>query len=243
MAGARREHLVMSQDMGDSPMSAPVSEIQRRIAERVRRHIPPGAVVNLGIGIPTLVADLLPEHAAHLHTENGLLGVGPTPPPGQADPDLVHAGKQPVTARAGACYFASSASFAMIRGGHVEVAVLGALQIDGRGRIANWAIPGKPVLGVGGAMDLLVGARTVVVATMHSAKDGTAKIVEACTFPLTAQRPVDVVVTEAATFRVDDGGLTLVELAHGVSVDWVRQHTRAPFSMAADVERAERTHA
>jgi 3-oxoacid CoA-transferase B subunit len=141
----------------------------------------------------------------------------------------VHAGKQPVTARPGASYFASSASFGMIRGGHVDVAVLGALQVDAVGRIANWAIPGKPVLGVGGAMDLLVGAGTVVVATTHTAKDGSPKIVPGCTFPLTAQRPVDVVVTEAATFRTDTGGLVLVDLADGISVDWVRAHTSAPF--------------
>ena len=143
----------------------------------------------------------------------------------------MHAGKQPVTARPGASYFASSASFGMIRGGHVDVAVLGALQVDARGRIANWAVPGKPVLGVGGAMDLLVGARTVVVTTTHTAKDGSPKIVDAATYPLTAQRPVDVVVTEAATFRVRDGGLVLVELAEGVTLDWVREHSTAPFAV------------
>ena len=223
--------------------SVEAKEVQQRIAARVVPHIPHGAVVNLGIGIPTLVADHLPEHAAHLQTENGLLGVGPTPPPGEVDPDLVHAGKQPVTARPGASYFASSASFGMIRGGHVEVAVLGALQIDAQGRIANWAIPGKPVLGVGGAMDLLVGARTVVVTTTHTAKDGSPKIVEECTFPLTARRPVDVVVTEAATFRVRDGGLVLVEVADGFDVDWVRAHTAAPFHIDITSEVAEVAHA
>lgn len=211
-----------------------MSEIQQRIAARVVPHIRPGAVVNLGIGIPTLVADHLPEHAAYLQTENGLLGVGPTPAPGEVDPNLVHAGKQPVTARPGASYFASSASFGMIRGGHVEVAVLGALQIDAAGRIANWAIPGKPVLGVGGAMDLLVGARTVVVATTHTAKDGSPKIVAECTFPLTARRSVDVVVTEAATFRVDEGGLVLVDL--DAELEWVRAHTAAPFRIAPELE-------
>ncbi|GAA3237438.1 succinyl-CoA--3-ketoacid CoA transferase subunit B [Pseudonocardia petroleophila] len=206
-----------------------MSAVQERIAARVVPHIPPGAVVNLGIGIPTLVADHLPGFAAHLQTENGLLGVGPTPGPGEVDPDLVHAGKKPVTARPGASFFASSASFGMIRGGHVEVAVLGALQIDGRGRIANWSVPGKPVLGVGGAMDLLVGARTVVVATTHTAKDGTPKIVAECSYPLTARRPVDVVVTELATFRVRDGGLVLTDLADGVTLDEVRERTAAPF--------------
>jgi 3-oxoacid CoA-transferase B subunit len=216
-----------------------MTDIQNRIAARVVPHIRPGAVVNLGIGIPTLVADHLPDgHVAHLQTENGLLGVGPTPAPDQVDPDLVHAGKQPVTARPGASYFASSASFGMIRGGHVEVAVLGALQIDAAGRIANWAIPGKPVLGVGGAMDLLVGARTVVVATTHTAKDGSPKLVRECTFPLTAQRPVDVVVTEAATFCTDAGGLVLVDLASGITLDWVREHTEASFRVDPGVSGA-----
>ena len=151
----------------------------------------------------------------------------------------MHAGKQPVTARPGASYFASSASFGMIRGGHVDVAVLGALQVDAHGRIANWAVPGKPVLGVGGAMDLLVGARTVVVTTTHTAKDGSPKIVAEATYPLTAQRPVDIVVTEAATFRVRDDGLVLVEIADDVTLDWVREHTTAPFT----VELAEAVHA
>lgn len=210
-----------------------MSDVQHRIAARVVAHIPPGAVVNLGIGIPTLVADHLPDaDSVFLQTENGMLGVGPTPAPQDVDPDLVHAGKQPVTARPGASYFASSASFGMIRGGHVGVAVLGALQIDAQGRIANWALPGKPVLGVGGAMDLLVGAKRVIVATTHTAKDGSAKIVAECTFPLTAIRPVDVIVTEAATFTVAGGELVLVELAEGVTLDWVREHTSAPFRTA-----------
>jgi 3-oxoacid CoA-transferase B subunit len=208
--------------------------VQQRIAARVAPHIPLGAVVNLGIGIPTMVADHLPLDHAHLQTENGLLGVGPTPAPEDVDPDLVHAGKQPVTARPGASYFASSASFGMIRGGHVEVAVLGALQIDALGRIANWALPGKPVLGVGGAMDLLIGARTVIVATTHTAKDGSPKIVPEATFPLTARRPVDLVVTEAATFRVTADGLELIDLAEDHDLDWVRAHTTAPFRVVLD---------
>jgi 3-oxoacid CoA-transferase B subunit len=213
--------------------------LQDRIAVRAVAHIPPGSTINLGIGIPTFVADHLPLDSVALQTENGLLGVGPTPGPGEADPDLVHAGKQPVTARPGASYFASSASFGMIRGGHVDIAVLGALQIDAQGRIANWAVPGKPVLGVGGAMDLLVGARTVVVTTTHTTKDGSSKIVDAATYPLTAQRAVDVIVTEAATFRVRDCGLVLVELAEGVTLDWVREHTTAPFAVELpEVSRA-----
>ena len=175
--------------------------LQEKIAARAVAHIPAGSTVNLGIGIPTFVADLCRW----------------TP--------------SPCTARPGASYFASSASFGMIRGGHVDVAVLGALQIDGRGRIANWAVPGKPVLGVGGAMDLLVGARTVVVTTTHTTKDGSQTIVAEATYPLTAQRSVDVVVTEAATFRIRDGGLVLVELGEGVTLDWVREHTTAPYAV------------
>jgi len=218
--------------------------IQERIAARAVAHIPPGAIVNLGIGIPTYVADHLPPDAVALQTENGLLGVGPTPGPGEADPDLVHAGKQPVTARPGASYFASSASFGMIRGGHVDVAVLGALQIDAVGRIANWAVPGKPVLGVGGAMDLLVGARTVIVTTTHTAKDGSPKIVQEVTYPLTAQRSVDVVVTEAATFRVQDGELVLVEVADGVTVEWVQENTAAAYRVELEGSRlTEVSHA
>ena len=220
-------------------MSTPSQELKDRIAARAVAHIPPGAIVNLGVGIPTFVADHLPLDSVTLQTENGLLGVGPTPGPGEADPDLVHAGKQPVTARPGASYFASSASFGMIRGGHVDVAVLGALQVDGRGRIANWAVPDRPVLGVGGAMDLLVGVRTVIVTTTHTASDGSPKIVDEVAYALTAQRPVDVVVTEAVTFRVRGGGLVLVEVADGVSLDWVHEHTTAPYR----VEIEEALHA
>ncbi len=213
--------------------------VQQRIAARAVAHIPAGAVVNLGIGIPTFVADHLPVDSVALQTENGLLGVGPTPGPGEVDPDLVHAGKRPVTARPGASYFASSASFGMIRGGAGDVALRGAQQIDPGGRLANRSVPGRPVLGVGGAMDLLVGARTVVVTTTHTAKDGSPKIVAEATYPLTAQRPVDVVVTEAATFRVRDGGLVLVEVAENVTLDWVRAHTAAPHR----VELEEALHA
>ena len=205
--------------------------MHQRIAARVVPHIPAGTVVNLGIGIPTLVADLLPIDVVVFHSENGMLGVGPTPDADQQDPDLVNAGKLPVTARPGASYFSSSTSFAMIRGGHVDVAVLGALQVDRHGRVANWAVPGKPVLGVGGAMDLLTGAKTVLIATTHTARDGSAKIVADATYPLTGERPVDLIVTEAATFRVRDGGLVLVEVADGVAASWIAEHTGAPYEV------------
>ncbi|MDO8185577.1 3-oxoacid CoA-transferase subunit B [Conexibacter sp. JD483] len=213
-----------------------MSETSTTIAKRVARHIEDGEIVNLGIGIPTLVADHLPDGVdVVLQTENGMLGVGPTPAPDDVDPNLVNAGKLPVSELAGASYFASSASFGMIRGGHVDVAILGALQLDGRGRIANWSIPGKPILGVGGAMDLLVGARKVIVATTHLAKDGSAKIVAEASFPLTADRPVDLIVTERATFAVGDQGLTLIDLADGTTVEWVTENTGAPFAVAPEL--------
>jgi 3-oxoacid CoA-transferase B subunit len=194
-----------------------MNDVQRAIAARVAPHIPAGAIVNLGIGIPTLVADLLPPGWAHLQIENGMLGAGPRPSPDAVDPDLIDAGKMPITAVPGASYVASSAAFGMIRGGHVELAVLGALQVDAAGRIANWAIPGKPVL----------------VATTHTAKDGAPKIVADCTFPLTAIRSVDLVVTEAATFAVRDGRLVLTALTDGVTLEWVCKNTAAAFAVDA----------
>ena len=207
-----------------------MSDLQRTIARRVAPHLLGGEIVNLGIGIPTLVADeLAPGQHVVLETENGLLGVGPKPEPDAVDPALVNAGKLPVTALPGSSYFSSSASFGLIRGGHIDTAVLGALQIDAAGRIANWAVPGKPILGVGGAMDLLVGAKRVIVATSHTTKTGAAKIVEECSYPLTADRPVSLVVTEAATFAVDEGGLRLIEIAPGVTAAWVAEHTEARY--------------
>jgi 3-oxoacid CoA-transferase B subunit len=204
--------------------------VQHDIARRVAGHLRDGEVVNLGIGIPTLVADFLGDReGVVLQTENGMLGVGPAPGEGEADPALVNAGKLPITALPGASYFSSSVSFGLIRGGHVTTSILGALQIDGRGRIANWALPGRPILGVGGAMDLLVGARRVIAATTHLTKDGEPKLVAECALPLTAERPADLVVTEAATFAVRGGGLVLTEIAPGFDRDWVDVHTAAPF--------------
>jgi 3-oxoacid CoA-transferase B subunit len=199
------------------------------IARRAARLVQPGWVVNLGIGIPTLVSRYLDLDEVFIHTENGLLGVGPPPAAGQADPDLVDAGKQPITRRPGAAFFDSATSFSMIRGGHVDAALLGALQVDARGRVANWAVPGEPVLGVGGAMDLITGVGTVIVLMTHTTRSGEPKIVPACTLPLTALRPADFVVTELATFRVEAGGLLLMERAPGVSPEEVRARTAAPF--------------
>jgi 3-oxoacid CoA-transferase B subunit len=214
-----------------------LSAVTHDIARRVAQHLKPGDVINLGIGLPTLVADYLPEGVkVFLHTENGMVGAGPTPEPERVDPELINAGKLPVTEDIGAAYFSSSESFAMIRGGHVSVAVLGVLQVDRLGRIANWAIPGKPVLGVGGAMDLLVGAKTVIVATTHLTKKGEPKIVEECSFPLTGARSADLIVTEHATFSIDEEGLVLEEIAPHSTLEWVRSSTPAPFRTSAALE-------
>ena len=193
----------------------------------------PGDVVNLGIGIPTLVADLItPDLNVNLHTENGMLGVGPAPQDGGALDYPVNAGKIPVTALPGASYFDSSSSFGMIRGGHVDVAVMGGLQVDARGNLANWAVPGKPLLGVGGAMDLASGARRLIVTMTHTDPDGTPKIVPECTLPLTAHAAVDVVITDQAVFEFRDGQLTLTELMPGATLEGVRASTSAPFREA-----------
>lgn len=207
-----------------------------RIARRAARLLQPGWVVNLGIGIPTLMARHLDPDAIHLHTENGLLGVGPPPAPESADPNLIDASKRLVTRRAGASYFDSAASFAMLRGGHVDAAVLGALQVDERGRVANWAVPGEPVLGVGGAMDILAGVRTVIIAMIHTTPAGEPKLVPACSLPLTSLRPVEWVVTELGTFRHGPGGLRLVELAEGATLAEVRARTAAAFSVDPALE-------
>jgi 3-oxoacid CoA-transferase B subunit len=186
--------------------------------------------VNLGIGIPNLIPGLLGAGTEiFLHTENGLLGVGPRPSEDELDPDLVDAAKRPITALPGASYFDSAASFAMIRGGHVDVAVLGALQVSERGDIANWAIPGKDVLGVGGAMDLVVGARRVIVTMTSTTPAGEPKLVRECTLPLTAREAVDVVVTEQAVFRFREGSLVLTELLDGARLEDVDRVTQARY--------------
>jgi 3-oxoacid CoA-transferase subunit B len=199
------------------------------IARRAARLLQPGWIVNLGVGIPTLLSKYLDGEAIHLHTENGLLGVGPPPAPDRVDPELIDAGKRPITERTGAAYFDSASSFAMIRGGHLDAAVLGALQVDERGLIANWAVPGEPVLGVGGAMDLLTGVRTVVVVMTHTTREGEPKLVQSCTLPISSLRPASWIVTELGTFRVDAEGLVLVERAPGVSSERVRARTAARY--------------
>lgn len=202
------------------------------IASRAAALLQPGWFVNLGIGIPTLVTHYVEPDTICFQTENGLLGVGSPPDEEQVDPNLVDAAKKPVTERLGAAFFDSAASFAMIRGGHIDAVVLGALEVDEQGRVANWTVPGKPVLGVGGAMDLMVGARNVIVVMTHNARDGSTKLVRECTLPLTTPRPVDWVVTELAMFRVEAEGLVLTELAPGVTVDELKGRTEARFSVA-----------
>ncbi len=214
-------------------------DVKAFIAARAVQELRTGEIVNLGIGIPNLVPGLLGDDAkVFLHTENGLLGVGPPPGEDALDPDLIDAAKRPVTALPGAAYFDSAQSFAMIRGGHVDVAVLGALQVSIAGDIANWAVPGKDVLGVGGAMDLVVGARRVIVTMTARSADGEPKIVPECTYPLTARGAADVVVTELSVFRLREGALVLTELLGDTTVEQVRAATGASFDIDLEDRRA-----
>lgn len=207
-----------------------VDEARMNMARRALAELKPGDVVNLGVGIPTLVADLItPEHGIILHTENGMLGVGPAPTAGGAMEYPVNAGKVPVTALPGSSYFDSADSFAMIRGGHVDVAIMGGLQVDERANLANWAVPGKPLLGVGGAMDLASGARRLIVTMTHTNNDGSPKLVPECTLPLTALAAVDLVITDLAVFAFEAGNLRLLEVMPGASIDEVRAKTAARF--------------
>ena len=203
------------------------------IAKRAGLALEDGDIVNLGIGIPTLVADFVPEGIkVYLHSENGILGVGPTPQPVEIDKNLVNAGKLPVTVEDGASFFDSASSFAMIRGGHVDVSILGVLQVDEKGRVANWAVPGKSVLGVGGAMDLLEGSRKVIVTTLHTTKEGESKIVKELQYPITSLRKVDLIITELAVFEVDEEGLVLIEVLPGQTIESVKANTDARFRIA-----------